>query len=111
MSRTEATETDRATAVIPPLNITSPWRVVAAEALSGLRLRLTFVDGTKGEAELASFLRADAVTGTVFEALRDEAFFKRARVVLGAVEWPNGADLAPDSMYDGIRQHGSWSPG
>ncbi|MFW6012469.1 MAG: hypothetical protein ACOC92_02030 [bacterium] len=32
----------------------------------------------------------------------------QARVVLGAVEWPGGPDLAPDAMYDAIREHGRW---
>jgi len=24
------------------------------------------------------------------------------------VQWPNGADLAPDTMYDEIKAHGRW---
>ena len=31
----------------------------------------------------------------------------RVAVVLGAVQWPNGADLAPDA----IREHGCWVVG
>lgn len=27
---------------------------------------------------------------------------------MGAVQWPNGADLVPDAMYDAIRQSGVW---
>ena len=27
---------------------------------------------------------------------------------MGAVQWPNGADLSPDSMYDAIRDTGTW---
>jgi hypothetical protein len=26
----------------------------------------------------------------------------------GAVQWANGADLAPDAMYDAIKAHGRW---
>jgi hypothetical protein len=48
------------------------------------------------------------VDGTIFEPLRDPAAFGQARVVLGAIEWPNGADLALDAMYDAIRQRGLW---
>jgi len=46
--------------------------------------------------------------GTVFEALRDPAVFAQARVVMGTVQWPNGADLAPDAMYDAIQETGVW---
>jgi hypothetical protein len=28
--------------------------------------------------------------------------------VLAAVQWPNGADLAPDAMHDAIRERGAW---
>jgi hypothetical protein len=45
----------------------------------------------------------------MFEALREDRFFAQASVVDGAVRWPNGADLAPDSMYDAIRASGCWT--
>jgi hypothetical protein len=34
--------------------------------------------------------------------------FTQASAQLGAVQWPNGADLAPDAMYDEIKSHGRW---
>jgi hypothetical protein len=46
--------------------------------------------------------------GTPFEPLRDEAFFRQAQAAEGVVRWPNGADLAPDAMYDAIRAAGRW---
>jgi glutaredoxin-related protein len=76
-----------------------------------MRLRVEFVDGTSGEANLKRFLEGRRVAGTPFEQLRDPALFAQARVELGAVTWPNGADLAPDAMYDAIRADGSWTPG
>ena len=76
--------------------------------LPDARLRVTFVDGTAGEVHMRSFLSSPKVAGTVFEPLRDPAVFAQARIVLGAVQWPNGADLAPDAMYDAIREHGVW---
>ena len=54
------------------------------------------------------FLSESGVDGTIFEPLRDPAIFVQAQVVLGAVQWPNGADLAPDAMYDAIRERGVW---
>jgi hypothetical protein len=67
-----------------------------------------FVDGTAGEVDMRGFLGSRKIAGTLFEPLRDPAVFAEARVVLGAVQWPNGADLAPDAMYDEIREHGRW---
>jgi hypothetical protein len=82
--------------------------VAAVEALPEFRLRVAFIDGTSGEVDLASFLRRPEVAEGVFAPLREPQVFARARVVLGAVEWPGGPDLAPDAMYDAIREHGRW---
>jgi len=30
---------------------------------------------------------------------------------MGAVAWPGGAELAPDAMYDAIRDQGFWTLG
>ena len=49
---------------------------------------------------MQAFLASPAVEGTVFEPLRDPAEFAKARIEMGAVQWPNGADLAPDAMYE-----------
>lgn len=85
-----------------------PWRVTSVATLPGFRRHVTFVDGTSGEVDLQGFLERPEVRAGVFAPLRDPAFFGRARVVLGAVEWPGGPDLAPDAMYDAIREHGRW---
>jgi hypothetical protein len=77
-------------------------------ALPDFRLLVTFVDGTSGEVDLQELLRRPRGAGNAFEALRVPEVFAQARVVLGAVEWPGGADLAPDAMYDAIREHGRW---
>jgi hypothetical protein len=82
--------------------------LTAVAALPDARLHVVFVDGTNGEVHFKSFLNSPTIKGTVFEALRDPALFARAQVILGAVQWPNGADLAPDTMYDAIREHGVW---
>lgn len=101
-------ETNRTPEVEPIIKHTVPWRLTSVTALPDARLRATFVDGTAGEVHMRSFLSNPKVNGTVFEPLRDPEVFALAHVVLGAIQWPNGADLAPDAMYDAIREHGVW---
>ncbi len=70
--------------------------VVAARYLREYKIWLRFEDGTEGETDLAGEL-----TGEVFEPLRDPAFFASFKVNpdTGTIEWPNGADLAPEFLY------------
>jgi|SRR5688572_14714931 hypothetical protein len=107
MPRPAATEADRSATLASALQPAAPWRVTAVEPLPGFRLRVTFVDGTSGEVDIAGLLRRPSIGNTVFAGLRDPATFAKATVVVGAVTWPTGADLAPDSMYDAIRELGS----
>jgi hypothetical protein len=102
------TEGNRAPEVAPTIKHAVSWRVKSVNVLPNVRLRVVFVDGTAGEVHMKSFLSNPNVDGTIFEPLRDPAIFVQAQVVLGAVQWPNGADLAPDAMYDAIRERGVW---
>ncbi|MGH8645880.1 MAG: DUF2442 domain-containing protein [Gammaproteobacteria bacterium] len=108
MQSNAATEADRTPEVAPTIRHTVPWRVRSVSALPEFRLRVTFVDGTAGEVEMSALLRSTEIDGTVFALLRDPAVFGQVRVQLGAVQWPNGVDLAPDAMYDEIKAHGRW---
>lgn len=71
--------------------------LVAAQPLSGYRLHLRFADGSEGVVDLAPHLKFSVV----FEPLADPGYFAKVRVdpELGAVTWPNGADLDPDVLY------------
>lgn len=74
-------------------------RITEVTAKPGYVLALTFDDGTTGEICLA-----DRLFGSVFEPLKDPAFFALVRVdEFGAVCWPNDADLAPDALYLKVR--------
>lgn len=79
--------------------MTTPYHVTRAEYLDGYRLRLTFADGLVKVLDLEATLLGEV--GPVFEPLRDPAFFARVRVdfELGTIVWPNGADLAPDTLH------------
>lgn len=108
MQRIKEPKTNQAPQVAPPIRHTVAWRLKNATGLPGARIRVTFIDGTEGEVDMSTLLASRKVVGTLFESLRDPAVFAQVRVVLGAVQWPNGADLAPDAMYDAIREHGRW---
>ena len=70
--------------------------VQAVEPLEGYRLRLRFSDGLTGDVDLTARL-----WGPMFEALRDVAKFRRVRVSrdAGTIVWPNGADIAPETLH------------
>lgn len=108
MQPTPTAKSNRTAEVKPAIRHTVPWRVASVSVRDDANLRVKFVDGTEGDVDLRAFLANPAVEGTPFEALRERAVFAQASVVLGAVQWPDGADLAPDAMYDAIREHGVW---
>jgi len=109
VQRTTSPEADRAPEVAPELRPSADWRVISVDARPDeADLHVRFADGTEGVVEMKAFLNQPNLEGTVFETLRDPAVFARATVILGAVTWPNGADLAPDAMYDAIRDKGRW---
>jgi hypothetical protein len=71
--------------------------IVAAIPEGGHRLRLEFEDGVTGTVDLGG----EVAFRGIFAPLRDAEYFARVRVdpELGAVTWPNGADLDPDVLY------------
>ena len=73
------------------------WKVTKLKALPGYRLEVTFADGSSGVVDMSK----DRFDG-VLAPLSDEAYFARARLHEGVVTWPNGAEIAPDAMYDEV---------
>lgn len=108
MQPTQVSQSNRATAVEPAIQPIAPWRVASVYAEPERQLRVTFVDGTTGTVDLRNFLNTPQIQGTIFEPLCDPVMLAQVRVAMGAVQWPNGADLAPDAMYDAIKLHGCW---
>ena len=88
----------------------TPWKVAQVEVQDGFVLQVTFRDGVRGTVDMKPLLVRPDLVGTVFEPLRDPAFFSRAFVDHGAVTWPNGADLAPDALRNAIVAQGTWQP-
>ena len=75
--------------------------ITAVEVLGDFRLQLTFADGTSGEVDFA-----DRSWRGVFEPLGDPAFFAQVRVdaEAGTIAWPNGVDMAPETLYEAARR-------
>ena len=71
--------------------------VRAVQPLTGFRVRLTFSDATVREIDLEPYLR-----GPIFEPIRnDPQLFAAVRVddEGDTIAWPNGADIAPETLY------------
>ena len=74
-------------------------KITRVKALDGYRLEISFDDGVHGVISLS-----DRLFGPVFEPLKNPAFFAQARIdEFGVVAWPNGADLAPDALYERLK--------
>ncbi len=74
-------------------------KVVSVEPMGDYQLRVTFDDNTTGIVSLG-----ERLFGPVSEPLRDPAIFRKVFVdEFGVICWPNGADLAPDALYEKIR--------
>jgi hypothetical protein len=75
---------------------------IAVEVIGEHKLRVTFKDGLVGDIDF---------TGRhwrgVSEPLADPAFFAQARVdpEIRTVAWPNGFDMAPETLYERASAH------
>lgn len=79
-----------------------PPALIEAVPLDGYKVHLAFADGLAADVDLSHIVGC----GPVFEPLRDPEFFRRLRVdEFGiTIEWPNEADIAPDTLYDHVQR-------
>jgi len=69
--------------------------VSKAVYLGDYRILLTFNNGDTKTVDLQSELN-----GTVYEPLRQLDYFKDFQVKYNTIEWANGADYAPEYLYE-----------
>ena len=72
-------------------------RIVAAKVIGSHALDLTFNDGVRKRVDVLSLL-----DGPIFEPLRSRSYFAKVKLdeECGTVVWPNGADFAPEALYE-----------
>jgi hypothetical protein len=71
--------------------------IVRLKVLPGYRLEVEFEDGLQGIVDLSRDL-----WGPAYEPLKDPARFAEVFLEDGAPTWPNGADMAPDAIYEDL---------
>jgi hypothetical protein len=75
--------------------------VIEAAYRGDFRIHLRFDDGSAGTIDFEHWLQ-----GPVFEPLKDQRFFRRFFLDGGTVTWPNGADIAPETLHEQVRAQG-----
>lgn len=81
--------------------MTAIIHVTRVKVIGPHRLRLGFEDGVEGELDFAG-----RHWRGVFEPLRDPGYFGRVQLdrELGTIVWPNGADIAPETLHRRVQQ-------
>jgi len=71
-------------------------KILSVKTRPNWLLDVVFADGTRCTVSMK-----ERLFGPMFEPLRDPHLFAQVAVdEFGAICWPNGADLAPDAIYE-----------
>ena len=70
-------------------------RVIDVDYISDYKLLVTFSDGNRKIVNLEPYLK-----GEVFGELLDKEKFVQYGLTRVTIEWTNGADLAPEFLYE-----------
>ena len=76
-------------------------RVIDATYLHDYFIYIVFSNGKEGSIDLSPFIGQG-----VFEPLTHKDYFKKLFVDGWTISWPNGADIAPETLYDLIERSG-----
>lgn len=69
-------------------------RIVAVRPNPDYTLTLTFSNGEVRKFDVKPYLDKG-----IFRELRDPSLFNSVRPCLGSIQWKNGQDLCPDTLY------------
>ena len=68
------------------------------EYKDGYVYHILFDDGTEGDIDFEDYIDK----GAVFKPFKDLQFFRKATIDGGTISWPNGVDIAPETLYEKI---------
>ena len=69
--------------------------VTQARHLDSYKLLITFNNGVQKTVDLQNELN-----GSVFAPLKQLEYFKKFQIKYNTIEWENGADYAPEYLYE-----------
>jgi hypothetical protein len=77
--------------------------LIEAAPTEGYTVHVCFEDGTVADVDLSYLLDY----GPIFEPLHDLDSFRQLRAdpEAGTIVWPNGADIAPETLYAHAQRH------
>ena len=70
--------------------------VIKAEYVEDFIIRIEFDNGNIKTVDFEPYIKK----GGIFSELGDKKYFQRFFVDLNTVCWPNGADIAPERLYE-----------
>ncbi len=65
--------------------------------MRGFIVAMRFNDGTEKHVDISQWFK-----GPVFKPLKDPKFFAKFFVESGTLAWPNGVDIAPETLYEAV---------
>ena len=71
------------------------FSVIEAKHIDNHKVWLKFYDHTQGEVDLSNNL-----SGEIFEPLKSVSYFKNFSLHRSTISWENGADFAPEFLYE-----------
>jgi hypothetical protein len=72
-------------------------QVNRAKPIDGFVIDVRFNDGTEKHIDISQWFK-----GPVFKALKDPKFFAKFFLESGTLAWPNGVEIAPETLYEAI---------
>lgn len=74
------------------------WDATFVKPLCNYEIYVEIQDGTKGVFDLKPYLEKG-----MFRELKNVDYFNSVNILLGAVSWPNGQDIAPDTLLSELK--------